>query len=118
MTAHKLYGSRENPSERLGTRKGGITEVQKHIWFEGFNWSGLLARTLTAPILPKKLRVSTAAIFIKLDVSEVHDVKAVLNFFSAADDQQIDAAHTDLIEHSGTGSENTATKFALHTMDC
>ncbi|KAF8564842.1 hypothetical protein P879_09260, partial [Paragonimus westermani] len=44
---------KENPSERLGTRKGGITEVKKHIWFEGFNWSGLLARTLTAPILPK-----------------------------------------------------------------
>ncbi|KAF5400164.1 cGMP-dependent protein kinase [Paragonimus heterotremus] len=44
---------KENPTERLGTRKGGITEIRKHIWFEGFNWSGLLARTLTAPILPK-----------------------------------------------------------------
>ncbi|CAL8089607.1 unnamed protein product [Calicophoron daubneyi] len=28
---------KENASERLGTRKGGITELQKHVWFEGFN---------------------------------------------------------------------------------
>ncbi|THD25739.1 cGMP-dependent protein kinase 1 [Fasciola hepatica] len=44
---------RENPTERLGTRRGGISELQKHVWFEGFNWVGLRARTLIAPIVPK-----------------------------------------------------------------
>ncbi|XP_050425171.1 cGMP-dependent protein kinase, isozyme 2 forms cD5/T2 isoform X1 [Adelges cooleyi] len=37
---------RDNPAERL-------TEVQKHKWFDGFNWEGLRNRTLTPPILPK-----------------------------------------------------------------
>ncbi|XP_025412180.1 cGMP-dependent protein kinase, isozyme 2 forms cD4/T1/T3A/T3B isoform X3 [Sipha flava] len=36
---------RDNPAERL-------TEVQKHKWFDGFNWEGLRTRTLTPPILP------------------------------------------------------------------
>ncbi|GAA48648.1 protein kinase cGMP-dependent [Clonorchis sinensis] len=44
---------RECPTERLGMRKGGISDLRKHVWYEGFNWSGLLARTLTAPIQPK-----------------------------------------------------------------
>lgn len=37
---------RDNPAERL-------TEVQKHKWFDGFNWEGLRNRTLPPPILPK-----------------------------------------------------------------
>ncbi|VVC26740.1 Protein kinase, ATP binding site,AGC-kinase, C-terminal,Protein kinase domain,cGMP-dependent protein [Cinara cedri] len=37
---------RDNPAERL-------TEVQKHKWFDGFNWEGLRNRSLTPPILPK-----------------------------------------------------------------
>uniref|UniRef100_A0A0A9X2E0 cGMP-dependent protein kinase n=1 Tax=Lygus hesperus TaxID=30085 RepID=A0A0A9X2E0_LYGHE len=44
---------RDNPAERLGYQKGGISEIQKHKWFDGFNWEGLRTRTLTPPILPK-----------------------------------------------------------------
>nr|XP_024214758.1 cGMP-dependent protein kinase, isozyme 2 forms cD4/T1/T3A/T3B isoform X2 [Halyomorpha halys] len=44
---------RDNPAERLGYQKGGISEIQKHKWFDGFNWEGLRARTLTPPITPK-----------------------------------------------------------------
>uniref|UniRef100_A0A8D8Y431 cGMP-dependent protein kinase n=1 Tax=Cacopsylla melanoneura TaxID=428564 RepID=A0A8D8Y431_9HEMI len=44
---------RDNPAERLGYQKGGISEIQKHKWFDGFNWEGLRNRTLIPPILPK-----------------------------------------------------------------
>ncbi|XP_020296618.1 cGMP-dependent protein kinase, isozyme 2 forms cD5/T2 isoform X2 [Pseudomyrmex gracilis] len=44
---------RDNPAERLGYQKGGISEIQKHKWFDGFNWEGLRTRTLEPPILPK-----------------------------------------------------------------
>ncbi|XP_068914865.1 cGMP-dependent protein kinase, isozyme 2 forms cD4/T1/T3A/T3B isoform X3 [Tenebrio molitor] len=44
---------RDNPAERLGYQKGGISEIQKHKWFDGFNWEGLVNRTLTPPILPR-----------------------------------------------------------------
>ncbi|KAF7285490.1 hypothetical protein GWI33_010588 [Rhynchophorus ferrugineus] len=44
---------RDNPAERLGYQKGGISDIQKHKWFDGFNWEGLINRTLIPPILPK-----------------------------------------------------------------
>ncbi|EZA53660.1 hypothetical protein DMN91_008316 [Ooceraea biroi] len=44
---------RDNPAERLGYQKGGISEIQKHKWFDGFNWEGLRTRTLEPPILPQ-----------------------------------------------------------------
>lgn len=44
---------RDNSTERLGYQKGGIRDIQKHKWFDGFNWEGLRARSLTTPILPK-----------------------------------------------------------------
>ncbi|XP_026756217.2 cGMP-dependent protein kinase, isozyme 2 forms cD5/T2 isoform X1 [Galleria mellonella] len=43
---------RDNPAERLGYQRGGITEIQKHKWFDGFNWEGLAQRTLEPPITP------------------------------------------------------------------
>ncbi|XP_050665688.1 cGMP-dependent protein kinase, isozyme 2 forms cD4/T1/T3A/T3B isoform X3 [Leptidea sinapis] len=43
---------RDNPAERLGYQRGGITEIQKHKWFDGFNWEGLAQRTLEPPIKP------------------------------------------------------------------
>ncbi|KAL7301057.1 hypothetical protein TKK_0006329 [Trichogramma kaykai] len=46
---------RDNPAERLGYQKGGIREIQKHKWFDGFNWDGLRTRTLEPPIKPKVL---------------------------------------------------------------
>ncbi|XP_078732875.1 cGMP-dependent protein kinase 1-like isoform X1 [Lampetra fluviatilis] len=44
---------RDNPTERLGNMKNGVRDIQKHKWFEGFNWEGLRKGTLTPPIIPK-----------------------------------------------------------------
>ncbi|KAJ8400934.1 hypothetical protein AAFF_G00388910 [Aldrovandia affinis] len=43
---------RDNPSERLGNQKNGVKDIQKHKWFEGFNWEGIRKGTLSPPILP------------------------------------------------------------------
>nr|CAH8864412.1 unnamed protein product [Trichobilharzia regenti] len=40
---------RENPTERYGVGKGGLREIEKHVWFEGFDWVGLRKRALKAP---------------------------------------------------------------------
>lgn len=44
---------REIPSERLGYGGAGVKDVQRHKWFEGFNWDGLYTRTLPTPYTPK-----------------------------------------------------------------
>ncbi|XP_031417361.1 cGMP-dependent protein kinase 1 isoform X2 [Clupea harengus] len=44
---------RDNPSERLGNLKNGVKDIQKHKWFEGFNWEGLRKMTLIPPIIPE-----------------------------------------------------------------
>merc|ERR1712158_142539 len=43
---------RDNSAERLGYQKGGIRDIQKHKWFDGFNWEGLRNRSLGVPIMP------------------------------------------------------------------
>ncbi|XP_031619274.1 cGMP-dependent protein kinase, isozyme 2 forms cD4/T1/T3A/T3B isoform X3 [Contarinia nasturtii] len=43
---------RDNPTERLGYQRGGIGEIRKHKWFDGFYWEGLVNRSLTPPIMP------------------------------------------------------------------
>ncbi|CAH8618584.1 unnamed protein product [Heterobilharzia americana] len=40
---------RENPAERYGVGKDGLREIEKHVWFEGFDWVGLRKRALKAP---------------------------------------------------------------------
>ncbi|XP_049813957.1 cGMP-dependent protein kinase, isozyme 1 isoform X1 [Schistocerca nitens] len=42
---------RDAPSERLGSQRGGIQDIKKHKWFQGFDWEGLRHRTLPAPIV-------------------------------------------------------------------
>ncbi|KAF5297410.1 hypothetical protein FQR65_LT01341 [Abscondita terminalis] len=42
---------RDLPSERLGYQRGGIQDIKKHKWFQGFDWDGLRARNLPAPIV-------------------------------------------------------------------
>uniref|UniRef100_I3IV25 cGMP-dependent protein kinase n=1 Tax=Oreochromis niloticus TaxID=8128 RepID=I3IV25_ORENI len=49
---------RDNPSERLGNLKNGVKDIQKHKWFEGFNWEGLKKGTLTPPIIPNVIDTS------------------------------------------------------------
>lgn len=48
---------RDNSSERLGYQRGGIDDIMKHKWFDGFNWLALRNRTLQAPYVP---RISSA----------------------------------------------------------
>uniref|UniRef100_A0A8C7S4D3 cGMP-dependent protein kinase n=1 Tax=Oncorhynchus mykiss TaxID=8022 RepID=A0A8C7S4D3_ONCMY len=43
---------RDNPSERVGNQKNGVKDIQKHKWFEGFNWEGLRQTTLAPPFTP------------------------------------------------------------------
>ncbi|KAK2870840.1 hypothetical protein QQF64_001917 [Cirrhinus molitorella] len=43
---------RDNPSERLGNQKNAVKDIQKHKWFEGFNWDGIREGTLTPPFIP------------------------------------------------------------------
>ncbi|XP_066589420.1 cGMP-dependent protein kinase, isozyme 2 forms cD5/T2 isoform X3 [Prorops nasuta] len=54
---------RDNPAERLGYQKGGISEIQKHKWFDGFNWEGLRSRTLEPPIMPRVQSATDTANF-------------------------------------------------------
>nr|XP_034178006.1 cGMP-dependent protein kinase, isozyme 2 forms cD5/T2 isoform X3 [Osmia lignaria] len=54
---------RDNAAERLGYQKGGISEIQKHKWFDGFNWEGLRARTLEPPIMPRVQNATDTANF-------------------------------------------------------
>ncbi|XP_032234964.1 cGMP-dependent protein kinase 1 isoform X2 [Nematostella vectensis] len=53
--AHALIKKlcRDNPVERLGYQKGGLKDIMKHKWFDGFNWDGLRSRKLNSPIAPK-----------------------------------------------------------------
>ncbi|XP_040011624.1 cGMP-dependent protein kinase 1 isoform X1 [Xiphias gladius] len=44
---------RSNPSERVGSLRNEAKDIQKHKWFEGFNWDGLCKRTLNPPVVPK-----------------------------------------------------------------
>ncbi|CAB1318737.1 unnamed protein product, partial [Coregonus sp. 'balchen'] len=43
---------RDNPSERVGNQKNRVKDIQKHKWFEGFNWEGLRQATLAPPFTP------------------------------------------------------------------
>ncbi|KAM8716277.1 hypothetical protein ACLKA7_003201 [Drosophila subpalustris] len=54
---------RDNPAERLGYQRGGISEIQKHKWFDGFYWWGLQNRTLEPPIKPTVKSVVDTANF-------------------------------------------------------
>ncbi|CAG0924499.1 unnamed protein product, partial [Notodromas monacha] len=54
---------RDNPGERLGYQRGGIKDIQKHKWFDGFNWEGLRALSLKPPMLPTIRSVTDSSNF-------------------------------------------------------
>ena len=54
---------RENPVERLGYQKDGIMDIKKNKWFQGFDWDGLLNKTLQPPLLPSVQNNSDASNF-------------------------------------------------------
>lgn len=43
---------RQEPSERIGYQKAGVNDIRKHRWFQGFDWEGLRAESLQAPMTP------------------------------------------------------------------
>ena len=40
-------------NERLGFKKG-VSDIQAHPWFKGFNWTALHTKTMKAPWVPPK----------------------------------------------------------------
>jgi len=54
---------RENPAERLGYQKDGIMDIKKHKWFQGFDWDGLLDKTLSPPLVPNVQNVQDVSNF-------------------------------------------------------
>ncbi|XP_037910317.1 cGMP-dependent protein kinase, isozyme 1 isoform X2 [Hermetia illucens] len=42
---------RDVPAERLGYQKGGIQDIKKHKWFQGFDWDGLDSLLLIPPFV-------------------------------------------------------------------
>ncbi|XP_038141610.1 cGMP-dependent protein kinase 1 isoform X1 [Cyprinodon tularosa] len=57
---------RGKPSERLVSQTNGAKAIQKHKWFNGFNWDGLCKRKLTPPLIPKvslSLQSATCALY-------------------------------------------------------
>lgn len=47
----------------MGYGRGGIKDIQKHKWFDGFNWEGLRRRTLKPPYVPKVMNAADASNF-------------------------------------------------------
>jgi cGMP-dependent protein kinase len=43
---------KENTVDRIGYQRGGIKDIQKHKWFEGFSWEDLRLGNLEAPFVP------------------------------------------------------------------
>ncbi|XP_012718724.2 cGMP-dependent protein kinase 1 [Fundulus heteroclitus] len=57
---------RGKPSERLASQRNRAKAIQKHKWFDGFNWDGLCKRKLTPPLIPKvnlPLQSATCALY-------------------------------------------------------
>ena len=44
-----------NPTQRLGSGKGGASDVKVHAWFSGFDWTAFAKRQLKAPYVPQVL---------------------------------------------------------------
>ena len=42
-----------NPTQRLGTGRGGLAKIQRHRWFNQFNWERLKEKKSPAPHVPK-----------------------------------------------------------------
>lgn len=43
--------TRDAPAERLGFQRGGVLEIKKHKWFQGFDWDGLTVQAMISPIV-------------------------------------------------------------------
>uniref|UniRef100_A0A1I8IJF6 cGMP-dependent protein kinase n=1 Tax=Macrostomum lignano TaxID=282301 RepID=A0A1I8IJF6_9PLAT len=58
---------RESPQERLGSGIGGIADIKKHKWFQGYDWTGLSRMSLVPPLSPKINSPTDASNFDKFE---------------------------------------------------
>uniref|UniRef100_A0A1I8IEC4 Fe2OG dioxygenase domain-containing protein n=1 Tax=Macrostomum lignano TaxID=282301 RepID=A0A1I8IEC4_9PLAT len=71
---------RESPQERLGSGIGGIADIKKHKWFQGYDWTGLSRMSLVPPLSPKSLLLQlqffllALGLFLVVQAKEVADV--------------------------------------------
>ena len=62
-----ILSCRDNPAERLGYLKDGLKDIKRHRWFQGFDWEGLLNRTIVPPIIPDVCMHSAILVLLKCD---------------------------------------------------
>lgn len=75
---------RRQPILRLGYQKGGIRKIQKHEWFEGFNWEKLRLGSMDAPITPKVQNYTDTSNFDEFpDDNDVAEGEATEDTFTA-----------------------------------
>ena len=48
---------------RLGYLRGGASEVLSHVWFEDFDWDGLVNMSVAPPWRPQLKRADDASFF-------------------------------------------------------
>jgi len=67
---------RQEPSERIGYQKAGISDIRKHRWFQGFDWEGLQQVKVVAPHVPDIKNAFDMSNFEKIkeeDLSKIPD---------------------------------------------
>lgn len=80
-----MINYREIPSERLGYGGAGVKDVQKHKWFEGFNWEGLAERSLPTPyvpsvsFLPNPMSSLQVLFMVLISIHYLYNVVTILN---------------------------------------
>jgi len=65
---------RQDPSERLGYQKGGIADIKKHRWYQGFDWDGLQQQRIVAPHIPDIKDVFDVSNFEKLKEEDLSKI--------------------------------------------
>ena len=61
-----------NAAKRLGTLKGGPSDVKKHPWFKALDWEALKSKGLRAPYVPKLKSIEDTSCFDDYDINEEH----------------------------------------------
>lgn len=61
-----------NAAKRLGTLKGGPSDVKKHPWFKDLDWEALKSKGLRAPYVPKLKSIEDTSCFDDYDINEEH----------------------------------------------
>jgi len=65
---------RQDPSERLGYQKAGISDIRKHRWYQGFDWEGLQQQRIVAPHIPDIKDVFDVSNFEKLKEEDLSKI--------------------------------------------